>query len=335
MNFKKVIPFLFTALMIPSLMGCNNKITEIKKEVHKEKPVVNIVYDIDGEYLREYMDYFNEKYPDILIKTTMMPSTLAKNYLKDEKNREKVDIWLGESIVDTEELAKEGVFLDYKPKRFDKIKEGFKDEENGKTYWTGISAYNLGVAKTKDLNLNEDNFIDYLISPEANGQFSILDPATTSAGYMFIQYIYNRYGEEQAKEIFKKIKSNNPIIEQYSSKVAKNIHEEKCKVAITTDFDGLFAQWDDFNVDYFDLKRYIYNIETIAVINKKDVKPEAKIFEDFILSDLVLGLQSRNRQTPLDGEKSQIEGAEEQNLQKQNFNNFIEEKEKLIRLWCS
>lgn len=335
MKPKNIAKFLIVALATTSFIGCNSKVKQIKKEANKEKKVINLLYDIDGEYLREYTDCFNVQHQDIIINTILMPSTEAKKYLMDEKNRENIDIWLGNSIVDTEELSERGILHPYKPEGSEKIKEGFKDEENEVPTWTGISAYNIGVAKTKDLDINEDNLIDYLISNEAKGQFSMVNPKTSSAGYMFLKYIYDKYGEDQAIEIFQKIKENEPMIEDYSAKVAKNLHNEKCKVAITTDFDGLFSKWDDFNIDYFDINRYIYNIETLAIINKENVKPEAKIFADYMFSDLILKLQSRNRQILLDERQSQIEGAKETNLHMKNFKNNIEGKKQLIDLWTN
>lgn len=326
-----VTSFFLISLLLFS--GCSNA---IEKKMKEEKVIVNVATDIDGDYFQEYLDYFNLDHPEIVINKVCKPSLQSKEEIMKEGKNTTIDVWFGNLFLDTLELEQNENLEGYKPKGFDNIRKEFKDSHNAIPLWTGVGAYTIGVAsKKKYTKALERDFLEGLISPQLKANIAMVDPEKGGAGYLFIEYIYNKYGEEKSKELYSKLKRNINYLEEFSYKVSRRVNDDREAVAITTDYDGLFAQWDDFEVDlnYVPEESKIYNLETIALIKKENIKPEARTFIDWMTSQKALELYKKNREILVDGQSSTIERAKSLKLLQGDYINELKKREHILTLW--
>jgi iron(III) transport system substrate-binding protein len=139
---------------------------------------------------------------------------------------------------------------------------------------TGAVFFNTEMMKQKGLDIPKS--IKDLASPEYKGLVSIPNIMDSSTGWMLIQAIISEYGEEEGKKVMAGIiKNAGPHLESSGSGSIKKVQAGEVAVGFGLRHQAVEVKQSGAPIDFIDpVEGNFSSTESLAVINKKDKKPE-------------------------------------------------------------
>lgn len=322
---KNAICMILMVIMLANVGGCSSK-------KGNSKVWITIISDTESTYIRELTDLFNSKYNNIIVNIQHVSNSESKNEMA--KNKDEYDLWLGNVFQDTVELSEKGYFARYEPKGYNNIQEKFKLDK-GTPRYTVLSGYTTSVVlNDKYTANNSEDLLNLLLRDDLKGQIDFMSPTDSGAGLLFLEDIYDVLGEKKAKEYYKALKDKNSNFKTKIYNTGRSLNKEETKGAVINDFAALYTVMDDYEVkNHYLQKEPNYNLDTIALVDKKDIKPEAKIFMDFVTSIDGLSYINKYRTITVNGQPSPIEGAKEIELKDINVQEQLKKRDKVMKLY--
>ena len=205
--------FLSLALAGLMLVGCQPKKAEEKKEEKKvettktfEGKTLNVV--ATSEKYKKLFDKFAEE-TKAKVEFLSMSSGEVIAKIKAEGGKPSADVWFGGGIDAFMKAKEDGLLEMYKPEGFDKIKEGFKDNEG---YWISKGVTVVGflvnnkILQEKGLEIPKT--WAEIADPKYKDEIIMANPAVSGTSYANVKGLIDLYGEEKAWEYFKKLNDN-------------------------------------------------------------------------------------------------------------------------------
>ena len=205
--------FLSLALAGLMLVGCQPKKAEEKKEEKKveatktfEGKTLNVV--ATSEKYKKLFDKFSEE-TKAKVEFLSMSSGEVIAKIKAEGGKPSADVWFGGGIDAFMKAKEDGLLEMYKPEGFDKIKEGFKDNEG---YWISKGVTVVGflvnnkILQEKGLEIPKT--WAEIADPKYKDEIIMANPAVSGTSYANVKGLIDLYGEEKAWEYFKKLNDN-------------------------------------------------------------------------------------------------------------------------------
>lgn len=241
----------------------------------------------DVEFL---LQDFKEKYPDIklnVIKGTTGDIT-AKLLL--EKDNPQADVIWNVATSSLLVLDKYEGLAPYSPKGLEKINKDYYDTKHeiptwvGTTIWTGVITVNVEEANKKGLPIPE-NYSD-LINPIYKNEIVMPDPIASGTGYLMVNSWLQTLGEEKGWEYIDKLSENMKYYTTSGSAPAKSTAIGEQVIGLSYDKNSLKLQKDVKQIQtIFPKDGLPFEIDACALTNKNEIKPEAKIFYDWAVSE--------------------------------------------------
>ncbi len=165
------------------------------------------------------------------------------------------------------------------------------DESTPKKIQQGpFLAYNWSpmtfIYRTSDKNSLPKKLDDFL-SPNFKGKIILLDPRTSSPGYIFFHWIVQKYGAEGAKDFLNQIKKNIYTVTP-SWSAGYGLFKKKQSQYVFSYLTSPAYHWvEESDFDYQPLyleEELPYHIEYAGILKSTKNRPGAEKFLEFILS---------------------------------------------------
>lgn len=319
------ILFLFQVLFL----GCYPK-ENFKSEI--------TIYTAMEEYLIDvYIEEFNKEYPEIKLNIISSGTGDIIAKLIAEKDNPQADvIW---ALSDLMILDDYKLLAPYTPKGIEKISEIFKDKNKK---WFGISAWMVAIGvNTEELKKVEIDKIDSyfsLLLPQLKEQVLMANPASSGTGYLTVNTFISLFGETEAWKYMDELHKNISNYTSSGNAPVQIIARGEKVVGFIPAYQGLKIKKEGkFPLEVIFPKEGLgWELEGNALVNKKDIKQEAKIFLDWTLSEKGMLLHSKNRGFVTIEKYRKIEGYPDNinsYLKQRDFKKELINREKILKEW--
>ena len=281
------------------LIGCQSlTIDKTKEEI---QPVTIQVYSsLPSDRIETYIAQFESEYPSIKVDLTFSTEKdLTDRILADRLNPSADVIW-GLPIANAHLLDWQDLLMGYEPAGLDRINPQFYDVVTP-PHWVGTAARILVFCVNTELLAERDlemptSWSD-LINPAYKGQIAVPSSTTSGSGYLLLATILQIYGEVDGWDYIANLHKNT------NNKYAADV-KIACQLASKGDFP-IAISFDYRTTQQIELGNPIklifpaegagWDIEVNALIRKKNIKPEAKTFLDWAISDSIIALYQEDR----------------------------------------
>lgn len=291
MNGKKLLSIILaTAIVVTSLVGCTQK-----KESAKE---LTIYTSIDEGQINTYLKSFKEENPDIKLNIVRAATGDITARLLAEKDNPKADVVWG--LAATSLLLADGqkILEPYAPKWVKDIPKEFKGEGEVPK-WVGIDSFLTAITvNTKELqkrNLPIPKSYEELADSKYKGLITMPNPQSSGTGFIAISAWIQLMGEEKAFAYMDKLHENIGVYTHSGSSPSKMAASGEYPIGVGYDFKGLQLKKEGYPVEViFPKEKSGWDLEANALVKKKNIKKESKIFLDWAISKNVMNEYGKN-----------------------------------------
>ena len=211
-----------------------------------------------------------------------------------EKDNPQADVVWGTAATGLLMLDKENLLKPYAPKGLEKVDPKFKDSAE-EPVWVGNNAWmaTFAVNKTEleKLGLPIPRTYEDLLNPGYKGLISMPHPASSGTGFLAIAGFMQIMGEKEAWEYMEKLHENMGVYTHSGSKSAKQAASGEYPIGISYDYPSVKLMNEGNPIEVvFPAEGSGWDSEANALINKKDIKEESKIFLDWAISEEMMKL---------------------------------------------
>ena len=258
-----------------------------------------IVYsNIILEQLQEYIVDFQTKYPDI--KVTLVRDTLGSlvERLYAERNKPEADVLWGLSLTTLVLMEWRDMLSPYAPAGLDRIQSSFRDVSKP-PHWVGldawISAFCVNMEKLKQYQLPLPLSWYELADPVYKGHIVGPNPVMTGTGYMAVSAVLQLYGEVEGWEYLDHLHENIVNYVPSGSKPCRMASAGEATIGISYGLPGLDLKNRGSPIEViFPTEGSGWDMEASALVKKENIKPAAKTFLDWAISDSAMRGYAKN-----------------------------------------
>lgn len=311
------------------LIGCSSK--------ENNQNEIILYTAMEENLIDEYIKEFNKEYPDIKLSiiSSGTGDILAK--LIAEKDNPQADvIW---ALSDLMILDDYKLLELYTPKGIENVNEIFKDKNKK---WFGISAWMIAIGvnteELKKLKIDKIDSYFSLLLPQLKGQVLMANPASSGTGYLTVNTFINLFGEKKAWEYMDKLHKNISSYTSSGNAPVQIIARGEKIAGFIPAYQGLKIKKEGNSPleVIFPKEGLGWELEANALVNKKNIKEEAKIFLDWTLSEKGMLLHSKNRGFVTIEKYRKIEGYpsnSESCLKQRDFKKELINREEILKEW--
>ncbi|MBH5319738.1 putative 2-aminoethylphosphonate ABC transporter substrate-binding protein [Paenibacillus sp. GSMTC-2017] len=249
---------------------------------------INVYTSIEEEHVKTYLASFHAKYPDVKVNIVRDATGIMTAKLIAEKDNPQADVVWGLAATSLLVMDDMQMLEGYEPVGTDRVLPEFKDTANPPK-WVGIDIWETAIiANTVELEKRKlpvpQSFED-LAKPEYKGLIAMPHPASSGTGYLTVNALIQLY-KDQAWSYMDKLHDNMMIYTHSGSKPAKMAASGEVPIGISYGFSGIQQKQKGAPVEViFPKEGSGWELEANALVKKKDIKPEAKLFLDWAISD--------------------------------------------------
>ena len=336
--------FLSLALAGLMLVGWQPKKAEEKKEEKKveatktfEGKTLNVV--ATSEKYKKLFDKFSEE-TKAKVEFLSMSSGEVIAKIKAEGGKPSADVWFGGGIDAFMKAKEDGLLEMYKPEGFDKIKEGFKDNEG---YWISKGVTVVGflvnnkILQEKGLEIPKT--WAEIADPKYKDEIIMANPAVSGTSYANVKGLIDLYGEEKAWEYFKKLNDNVKFYGKRGKDPQEKTVAGEFGIGIIPIDKSAFDVAEKNNLTaIYPEDGLCWVPEGVAIFKNTPNLELAKAFEDFILrpenQQLIAELDGKDgAQMVIDGTKGFELGLPKDKFIKEDIESFGKQRDAILKRW--
>jgi iron(III) transport system substrate-binding protein len=306
---------------------------------------ITVYTALENELVTEYLADFKSRHPGLTVNVVRESTGIITARLLAEKDRPRADVVWGTAASSMMILDNLGLLAGYAPAGVDRILPQFKSSKVPPT-WVGIDAWETAfTVNTKELaklGLSAGDIRSYqdLLNPKLKGQIVMPNPNSSGTGFLTVSAILQLHGK-QAEAGWDYLAALDRNVAQYvhsGSKPAKMAAAGECAVGISFGYAGLSQKKKDFPVEViFPTEGSGWDLEANALMNKPQIKPEAKTFLDWAISDSAMELYRQNYPIVTIGVSGGYEGYEGDPIKQLIDNDFAwaaENRDAILKRWA-
>ena len=232
---------------------------------------------------------FHAKYPNIKIKVVTDTSHgLAQRMLK-EQNNPKADVIWGMLASDLIRLEWHNLLSPYAPAGLERVWPSFRDTHSP-PYWVGISAWMsafcVNTAQLKEAALPPPRSWNDLADPIYKDRLAMPDPSRTHTGYVTVATLLQLYGETQGWRYLDRLHQNIAAYVPSRRQSCRLARTGNVSIGILFDRSGVPQNVRSSPMEIiFPVEGSGWIMEASALVKKVRIKPVAKTFLDWAISD--------------------------------------------------
>lgn len=292
---KKIIGVLVCILILGTLSGC---VSTKPQYTQKNKKELTIYAALEEEQVKEYVEGFRTLYPEIKLNIIMDSHGVISAKLISEKDNPQADIVWGLSAINMIDIENKGLLERYKPSNIENINKKFMDKDEN-PFWIGMNVTETAfVVNHKELEKRgltiPKSYAD-LLKPEYKGLITMPNPASSGTGYFTVSAILQLMGEKEGFEYLNKLHENIGVYTHSGSKPSKLAGAGEYPIGISFGYRGVKQMETGEPVTVvFPEEGSGWDLESIALIKKENIKEESKLFMEWALSDETMKDYAKN-----------------------------------------
>ena len=208
--------------------------------------------------------------------------------LKEEREDPQADVWYGGTWDPYISAANDGLLYAYEG--FEHIPYKSPNYGIGEPYWFGIYSGYIGficdMAALKAAGVSAPASWEDLTKPEYEGMLCMANPNVTGTGVMTTSILFQRYGEERAKEMLSAMDKNVAVYAKTGSNVGAKVAAGEAAIGVGFLHTGLMyidAGYDNIQL-FAPSDGTGYEVGGTAIIEGAKHLDEAKLFLAFAMS---------------------------------------------------
>ena len=277
------------------LAACGSKREEAPSPTAGEITVyTNILLD----QVKTYLADFHKTYPDIKVNVVRESVGDLTKRLLAERDNPLADVIWGLAVTSLQLLEWRDMLSPYTPAGLERVMPQFRDTSNP-PYWVGMDAWMaifcVNVVELEKLGLPMPRAWSNLIDPAYRGHLMMYNPNVTGTGYMTVTAILQIYGEVKGWEYLDALHQNIFAYVPSEEEPCRLAGAGKVLISISYDLEGVQQKTHGAPIDViFPTEKTGWDMEASALVKKRHIKPVAKTFLDWAISDSAMQAYAKN-----------------------------------------
>ncbi|EGL38453.1 ABC transporter substrate-binding protein [Parvimonas micra] len=342
MKKSRILSLMLAGLM---LVGCQSKKAEDKKEEKQVETTKNFegktlnVVATSEKYKKLFDKFSDETKAKVEFLSMSSGEVIAK--IKAEGGKPSADVWFGGGIDAFMKAKSDGLLEMYKPEGFDKIKEGFKDNEG---YWISKGVTVVGFLVNNKIleekGLKVPKTWEEIVDPKYKDEIIMANPAVSGTSFANVKGLIDKYGEEKAWEYFKKLNDNVKFYGKRGKDPQEKTVAGEFGIGIIPIDKSAFDVAEKNNLTaIYPEDGLCWVPEGVAIFKNSPNLEVAKAFEDFILrpenQQLIAELDGKDGgQMVIEGTKGYDLGLPKDKFIKEDIESFGSQREAILKKWA-
>jgi len=250
---------------------------------------ITVYTALEDDQIKEYLASFQAKYPDIKVNIVRDSTGVITAKLLAEKDNPQADVVWGTAASSLLVADQQGMLEPYAPTGLDKVSEKLRDDRNP-PHWVGIdawmSAFCVNTAELKEKNLPMPKSWADLTKPEYKNQIVMSNPASSGTGFLSVSAMLQMKGEQDGWKYLDGLHQNVAQYMHSGSRPCKAAGAGEYPIGISFDYRAVKQKNDGEPIEpVFPTEGSGWDIEANALVKKATIKPAAKTFLDWAISE--------------------------------------------------
>ncbi|MCA0753505.1 putative 2-aminoethylphosphonate ABC transporter substrate-binding protein [Paenibacillus sp. N4] len=250
---------------------------------------INVYSAMEEEQIETYLTSFKSEYPNVKVNIVRDSTGIMTAKLIAEKDNPQADVIWGLAATSLLIMDDQKMLEPYAPKGVERVLPEFKDKANPPK-WVGIDIWETAIivnkAEMEKRKLTIPRTYEELAKPEYKGLIAMPHPASSGTGYLTVNALNQLYGKEKAWQYMDKLHENMMVYTHSGSKPAKMAASGEAAIGISYGYSGIVEKKKGAPVEViFPKEGSGWDMEANALVKKREIKPEAKLFLDWAISD--------------------------------------------------
>jgi iron(III) transport system substrate-binding protein len=273
----------------PDSAASNSSQASPSANASANKPAEITVYSaMEEEQIKTYLTSFKSQNPTIKVNIVRDSTGIMTAKLIAEKENPQADVIWGLAATSLLVMDDQKMLEAYAPKGVDQVLPEFKDKSSIPK-WVGIDIWETAIIVNKvemeKRHLAIPQSYEDLAKPEYKGLVAMPNPASSGTGYLTVNALIQLYGKDKAWTYMDKLHDNMMVYTHSGSKPAKMAASGEVPIGISYGYSGILEKKKGSPIEViFPKEGSGWDMEANALVKKKDIKPEAKLFLDWAIS---------------------------------------------------
>jgi iron(III) transport system substrate-binding protein len=247
---------------------------------------------LEDDEIPIYLALFEKAHPDIQVKIVRDSTGIVTAKLLAEKDNPQADVVWGTAATSLMLCDQAGMVEPYSPKGLEKVRPKMRDANNH-PHWVGIKAWMTGFCvntiECKAMKLPIPASLNDLLDPVYIGHLAMPNPASSGTGFLTVSAILQTMGEEKGWAYLDKLHRNIARYTHSGSKPCKLAGAGEVAIGISFAYRGFMQKQKGEPVQtVFPAEGSGWDVEANCLIKKPTIKPAAKTFLDWAISEPVM-----------------------------------------------
>ncbi|MBT9173874.1 MAG: putative binding protein component of ABC iron transporter [Syntrophomonadaceae bacterium] len=311
---RTILLYVLSALLLigslGGLAGCGQR----QAAADPTKGEITVYTALEDELVTEYLAAFNQKYPDIKVNIVRESTGVITARLLAEKGNPQADLVWGLAASSLMVLDNQEMLQPYAPVGVERILPKFRSAKPVPT-WVGITAWEtafvVNTVEAQRLGLPEITSYQDLLKPEFKGHIVMPNPVSSGTGFLTVTGLLQLKGKDTEKgwEYLDQLHENISHYVHSGSKPARMAAAGETVVGISFGYAGIRQKRLGAPVKIiFPEEGSGWDMEANALMKKNEIKPAAKTFLDWAISDEAMNLYKANYPIISTGKGGSYEG---------------------------
>lgn len=253
---------------------------------------ITVYTALEDDQLERYLASFREQYPDIKVDLVRDSTGIVTAKLLAEKDNPQADLVWGLAATSLLVADREGMLEPYAPKGLDRIDPMFRDPANP-PHWVGIdvwmSGFCVNTVEVEKKGLPIPQSWEDLLDPVYKDQLVMPNPNSSGTGFLSVSAMLQLKGEEAGWGYLDQLHENIGQYTHSGSKPCKMAGAGEYPIGISFGYRGIIQKEKGEPVlTVFPAEGSGWDMEANALVKKDNIKPAAKTFLDWAISDAAM-----------------------------------------------
>jgi len=252
---------------------------------------------LEDDEIPRYLELLKKSHPGIEVKIVRDSTGIVTAKLLAEKDNPRADVVWGTAATSLMLCDQAGMVEPYAPKGINRVVPKMKDS-NTVPHWVGIKAWMTGFCvntiETKALKMPVPSSFEDLLNPVYRHHLVMPNPASSGTGFLTVSAILQMKGEAAGWAYLDKLHKNMARYTHSGSKPCKIAGSGELPIGLSFAYRGFMQkQKGEPVITVFPREGSGWDVEANCLIKKETIKPAARIFLDWAISEPVMKAYAR------------------------------------------